>query len=163
MAARLVPHPILSAVILAVWIALVNHPSLGHVLLGGVLGLTIPWFTSAYWPDRPVLKRPVRIIEYAAIVLWDIIVSNLQVAYLVLFRRGESLRSQFVSVPIDLHTPEAITVLAGTITMTPGTVSADIAADGSAILVHCLETTDPEGTVHQIKHRYERRLKEIFE
>lgn len=163
MTARLVPHPILTFVIAAVWIALVNQLSLGQLVLGLMLGLLIPWFTSAYWPDRPVIKRPARILEYALVVLWDIVVSNVQVAYLVLFRRGESLRSQFVTVPVDLQTPEAITVLAGTITMTPGTVSADLAADGSAILVHCLETSDPDATVRQIKSRYERRLKEIFE
>ena len=147
MAARLVPHPLLTLVIAAVWVALVNQPSLAHLLLGLILGLFIPWFTRAYWPDRPIVKRPVRVLEYAAVVLWDIIVSNVQVAYLVLFRRGESLHSQFVTVPLDLQTPEAITVLAGTITMTPGTVSADLAANGSAILVHCLETLDPEATV----------------
>ena len=163
MAARLVPHPILTVVVATVWVALVNRLSVGHVLLGLVLGLVIPWFTSAYWPDRPVVKRPARMLEYAVIVLWDIIISNVQVAYLVLFRRGASLRSQFVTVPLDLQTPEAITVLAGTITMTPGTVSADLAADGTAILVHCLETKDADGTARQIKSRYERRLKEIFE
>jgi multicomponent K+:H+ antiporter subunit E len=163
MAARLVPHPILTVVITGVWTALVNHLSLGHLIMGLMLGLVIPWFTSAYWPDRPVIRRPMRMLEYALVVLWDIIVSNVQVAYWVLFRRGASLRSQFVTVPIDLETPEAITVLAGTITMTPGTVSADLAADGSAILVHCLETLDPEATARQIKSRYERRLKEIFE
>jgi multicomponent K+:H+ antiporter subunit E len=163
MATRFVPHPVLTVVIAAVWVALVNQFSVGHLILGAILGLVIPWFTSAFWPDRPVVKRPLRILEYAVVVLWDIIVSNVQVAYLVLFRSGASLRSQFVTVPLDLRNPEAITVLAGTITMTPGTVSADLAADGSAILVHCLETLDPDDTVRQIKHRYERRLKEIFE
>jgi multicomponent K+:H+ antiporter subunit E len=163
MRAQFVPHPILTVVIAAVWIALVNDLSVGHVLLGFALGLTIPWFTSVYWPDRPTLKRPLRIAEYVTIVLWDIILSNVQVAYWVLFRRGESLRSRFISVPLDLSTAEAITVLAGTITMTPGTVSADLSADGAAILVHCLETDDPDGVVWTIKSRYEKRLKEIFE
>jgi multicomponent K+:H+ antiporter subunit E len=103
------------------------------------------------------------VLSYFAIVLWDIIVSNIQVAYWVLFRRGESLRSRFITVPLDLSTAEAITTLAGTITLTPGTVSADLSADGRALLVHCLETDDPEATVALIKTRYERRLKEIFE
>lgn len=66
-------------------------------------------------------------------------------------------------VPLDLTAPEAITALAGTITMTPGTLSADLSADGKALLVHCLETDDPEGVVATIKQRYERRLKEIFQ
>jgi multicomponent K+:H+ antiporter subunit E len=163
MRARLFPHPILSIVIAVVWILLANDFSAGHLLLGIVLGWAIPKLTSAYWPDRPVLSRPGAVLSYFAIVLWDIIVSNIQVAYWVLFRRGESLRSRFITVPLDLSTAEAITTLAGTITLTPGTVSADLSADGRALLVHCLETDDPEATVALIKTRYERRLKEIFE
>ena len=68
-----------------------------------------------------------------------------------------------MTIPLDVQTPEAIAVLAGTITMTPGTVSSDLSADGRALLVHCLETDDPVGTVATIKRRYERRLLRIFE
>jgi multicomponent K+:H+ antiporter subunit E len=131
--------------------------------LGLILGFIVPKLTSAYWPDRPRIKHPLRVAEFVGIVLWDIVVSNISVAYLVLFRKGDSLRSQFVTVPLDVQSPEAITMLAGTITMTPGTVSSDLASDGSAILVHCLDVDDPDDVVRQIKHRYERRLKEIFE
>lgn len=163
MIARLLPHPLLSAVVAMVWVALVNEISLGSLLFGLLLGIVIPMFTSAYWPQRPAVRRPLKVLEYALIVLRDIAMSNVQVAYLVLFRSGDSLRSRFVTVPIDLQSPEAIAVLAGTITMTPGTLSADIAADGSAILVHCLEADDPDAVVAAIKDGYERRLKEIFE
>jgi multicomponent K+:H+ antiporter subunit E len=68
-----------------------------------------------------------------------------------------------VTVPLDITSPEAITTLAGTITMTPGTLSADVSADGRALLVHCLDTGDPEATVAAIKRRYEDRLRRIFE
>lgn len=163
MPGRLLPHPILTLFIALVWVFLVNELSAGAVVLGLVLGLLIPIVTSAYWPGRPHPRAPLRIVEYALIVLWDIVVSNFLVAYLILFRRGDSLRSCYVTVPLDLTTPEAITALAGTITMTPGTVSADLSADGSALLVHCLETDDPAGVVATIKTRYERRLKRIFE
>jgi multicomponent K+:H+ antiporter subunit E len=159
---RLVPHPLLTLLIVVVWI-LLNGVSWGSALLGLVLGVAIPRFTSAYWPDRPRIRNPLMIVEYVAIVLRDIVVANFQVAYLILFRRGDTLRSRFVTVPLDLKTPEAITALAGTITMTPGTVSADLSGDGRALLVHCLETDDPEATVAAIKSRYETRLQRIFE
>ncbi|ABD04863.1 cation antiporter [Rhodopseudomonas palustris HaA2] len=159
---RMFPHPILSLVIAGVFVGLINTLSLGSVVLGLLLGIAIPWFTSPYWPNRPTVRSPLKLAAYLAIVGWDIVVSNVQVAYWVLFRRSASLQSQFVVVPLELTSPEAIALLAGTITMTPGTVSADLAADGSAILVHCLHTTDPVDTVEQIKTRYERRLKEIF-
>jgi multicomponent K+:H+ antiporter subunit E len=160
---RLFPHPILSVVITLVWVLLVNEISAGAVALGIVLGWAIPKLTSPYWPDRPRIRRPLSVMAYMAIVLKDIVVSNIQVAYWVLFRRGDSLRSRFITVPLDLHSAEAIAALAGTITLTPGTVSADLSADGRSLLVHCLEADDPDAVVSQIKERYERRLKEIFE
>jgi multicomponent K+:H+ antiporter subunit E len=160
---RLFPHPILSVVIATVWLLLVNDLSMGQAVLGIILGWAIPSFTSVYWPDRPRIRHPRMVLEYALLVCKDIVVSNVQVAYLILFRRGDTLRSHFVTVPLDLTTAEAITTLAGTITLTPGTVSADLSADGRALLVHCLETDDPAATVAGIKERYERRLKDIFE
>jgi Multisubunit Na+/H+ antiporter, MnhE subunit len=159
----LVPHPILTLLITLVWVLLANEFSAGHLVLGLILGVLIPQITSVYWPERPKIGAPLTIVEYALVVLWDIVVSNVQVARLVLFRRSDSLRSTFVTIPLDITAPEAITTLAGTITMTPGTVSADLSADGRALLVHCLDVDDPAGTVAQIKARYESRLKRIFE
>ena len=158
----LIPHPLLTLLIVVVWV-LLNGISWGAAVLGLFLGVVVPKLTSAFWPDRPLVKSPLTIVEYALIVLWDIVIANFQVAYLILFRRGDDLHSQFVTVPLDLRTPEAISALAGTITMTPGTVSATLSADGRALLVHCLETDDPEGTVSNIKARYETRLQRIFE
>ncbi len=136
---------------------------LGGILLGLILGWLVPLFTSAFWPDAPRIRSYGKAVSYFFLVLWDIVVANLQVAYLILFRRSDRLRSRFVTIPLDLRSPEAITVLAGTITMTPGTVSADVSADGRALLVHCLETGDPAATAAAIKGRYEHRLQRIFE
>lgn len=163
MPTRLVPHPLLTLALTLVWLLLVNQISLGHLLLGLLLGIAVPLVTVAYWPGRPRVRRPIRWIEYGLIVLWDILVANVQVAYLVIFRRNDQLRPSFLTVPLALTSPEAITVLAGTITMTPGTVSADLSADGRALLVHALDTGDPAQTASDIKQRYEARLKEIFE
>ncbi len=162
MRARLLPHPLLTVNLAFVWVLLVNDVSWTALAFGLLLGLAIAKLTSVYWPGRPKMRNPRAILEYFAIVLYDIILSNLQVAYLVLFRRGESLKSQFVTVPLDLVSPEAIATLAGTITMTPGTLSADLSVDGRSLLVHCLETSDPDDTVATIKTRYESRLKRIF-
>ena len=160
---RLIPHPFLSVGLVVVWLMLVNHFSLGNLLLGAVLGILVPALTGPYWPNKPSVGRPLKIIEYILVVLWDIVVANVQVALIILFKRNANLKSQWIVVPMELTSPEAITVLAGTITMTPGTVSAMLTADASEILVHCLHTDDPDGTRDDIKNRYERRLKEIFQ
>ena len=160
---RLIPHPILSLTLLLVWLGLVNTVTLGQILLGSALGLIIPLITEPYWPDRPKIRGPLKIAEYGLVVLWDIIVANVQVAMIILFKPEKTITSRWIPVPLELKSPEAITVLAGTITMTPGTVSTMLSADGSAILVHCLHTDDPDGVRDEIKARYERRLMEIFE
>lgn len=155
--------PLLIVALAAVWVLLVNDLSPGTIVFGLLLGATIAALTNAYWPERPLIRNPRAIAGFVLVVLYDIVVANLQVAYLVLFRRGDSLRSQFVAVPLNLKKPEAIALLAGTITMTPGTVSADVSADSRALLVHCLDTGDPNAVVADIKSRYEARLMRIFE
>ncbi len=161
--ARFLPHPLLTLTLTVVWLMLMNDFSLGNLLLGLILGITVPQITAAYWPRRPRVRRPLKIAEYILVVLWDICVANVKVAYIVLFKANRQLRPHFITIPLEIYSPEAITVLAGTITMTPGTVSADLSADGRSLLVHCLDTADPEGEVAGIKQRYEARLKEIFE
>ncbi|MGR3507529.1 MAG: Na+/H+ antiporter subunit E [Paracoccaceae bacterium] len=163
MIARFLPHPLLTLLLVAVWQMLVNYVSLGTIVFGLILGIVIPLITAPYWPDRPRLKNPVMIIEFILVVLWDIVVANVVVAKTILFTSNTNMRPTWVTIPLDLHSPEAITVLAGTITMTPGTVSSDIAADGRSLLVHCLNAADPDAVRDEIKQRYERRLKEIFE
>jgi multicomponent K+:H+ antiporter subunit E len=163
MIGRILPRPILSAVVALVWVLLANEVSVGSVALGVVLGVVIAWCSAPFWPVRPVVRSKRAVLPYLGIVMKDILVSNIDVAKLVLFRRGDTMRSQFVTVPLDIRSPEAIAVLAGTITLTPGTLTADVSADGRSLLVHCLETDDPAGVVASIKERYESRLKEIFE
>ena len=160
---RLIPHPLLSLTLILFWLALVNTLTLGHLILGVLFGMGIPVITAPYWPDRPKIRAPLKVAEYFLIVLWDIVVANVEVAMIILFRRNEDIRTQWIPVPLALKSAEAITVLAGTITMTPGTVSATLAADGSCVLVHCLNTDAPDAVRDEIKSRYESRLKEIFQ
>lgn len=159
---RLVPHPGLSALLLIVWLLLANGITAGSVGLGAVFALVLPKVTQPFWPDRPRLRIGRAWLGYIAIVLLDILVANIQVARLVLFRRNRDLRTRWLVVPVDLDTPEAITVLAGTISLTPGTVSSDLSADGRSLLVHALDVTDEAAEVARIKFRYEARLKRMF-
>ena len=160
---KLFPHPLLTVLLTLVWMMLYNTISLGVIVFGLILGTLIPIITAPYWPNRPKLKNFPMMAEYALVVLWDIIVANFIVARTILLKPNSQIRSTWVTIPLDIRTPEAITTLAGTITMTPGTVSADTSADGRSLLVHCLDEQDTDAVRDQIKQRYERRLKEIFE
>ncbi|MEM9198745.1 MAG: Na+/H+ antiporter subunit E [Pseudomonadota bacterium] len=160
---RLLPHPTLTLLIALVWILMSNVVTINAVVFGLILGLVIPVLTAAYWPNRPKLHNPLMIAEYALVVLYDIVVANVIVARTILLKRNDQMHPAWIAIPLDLHTPEAITALAGTITMTPGTLSADLSDGGRCLLVHCLDAPDPDAVRDEIKSRYERRLKEIFE
>lgn len=159
---RLLPHPGLSAMLLIVWLLMANSITIGGVLLGGLFALILPKLTQPFWPDRPRMRFGLALLGYLAIVLFDIVVANLHVAWLILFRRTRDLRVRWLLVPIDLATPEAITMLAATISLTPGTVSSDVSADGRVLLVHALDVADDAAEVARIKSRYEARLQRIF-
>jgi multicomponent K+:H+ antiporter subunit E len=159
----LFPHPLLSLTLLLTWVLLVNNAEPGNLVLGAVLGTAIPLLTAAYWPNSPRVKRPVALVAYVGLVMWDIVLANIAVARIVLFMPNRAIRSAWITVPLDLRTPEAITMLAGTITLTPGTVTADMSACGRALLIHSLHAPDPDAIRDEIKSRYEARLKRIFE
>lgn len=158
---RLLPHPGLSGLLAVMWVLMVNEVSFGALFLGVVFGVLVPIFTAPWWPGRPEV-RFVPAIAYVGLVLWDIVVANFQVAAIILFKPNRDLRPAWLTIPLDLATPEAITVFAGTISLTPGTVSADVSACGQYLLVHALHAPDPADEVTKVKARYEARLKEIF-
>ncbi len=159
---RLLPHPALSVMLLVVWLFMANDITVAGIVLGSVLAVILPKFTQPFWPDRPRIRFDRAFLGYLAIVLFDIVVANFQVARLILFRRNRDLRARWLVVPIDLATPEAITMLAGTISLTPGTVSADVSSDGRVLLVHALDVADEAAEIARIRTRYEARLREIF-
>ncbi|MEP5760525.1 MAG: Na+/H+ antiporter subunit E [Litoreibacter sp.] len=158
----LLPHPLLTLLLTIVWILLQNQISAGMVVFGLILGILIPWGTSIWWPDTPRRFHMGKMISYSLLVMWDIVVANVQVAWIVLTKSNAKLKPAWVVVPLDLKQPEAISILAGTITLTPGTVTADLSAQGHSLLVHALDTDDPDQVRDEIKTRYEARLKEIF-
>ncbi len=158
----LIPHPLLTFILAVVWMLLQNDVSAGMAVFGVILGIIIPWSTSIWWPDTPKGFRIGRMITYSLIVIWDILVANIEVAWIVLTVPNTKLKPAWVTIPLELREPEAITLLAGTITLTPGTVSADLSDQGHSLLVHVLHTHDPEAVRDDIKIRYERRLLEIF-
>lgn len=158
----LLPHPFLTALLAVVWALLQNNISAGMVVFGVILGVLIPIGTAQWWPDRPAGVRPFKTFTYCLLVMWDIVVANVQVAWIVLTKPNAAMKPAWIVIPLDLRSPEAISVLAGTITLTPGTVSADLSDEGHSLLVHALDAPDPDAVRDDIKHRYERRLKEIF-
>jgi multicomponent K+:H+ antiporter subunit E len=159
--ARLVPAPVLSAVLLAAWL-LLNGLSAGHVVLAVALAVAIPWFTEPFRPDRFRVRSWTTLVTLALTVLWDIVVSNVQVARLILGPERR-IHPRFIWLPLDIRDLHGIATLAGIITMTPGTLSADLSDDRRHLLIHALDVGDEAALIATIKARYEAPLRRIFE
>ncbi|ERP90129.1 cation:proton antiporter [Alcanivorax sp. P2S70] len=158
---RVLPFPSLSLILWLAWMLLSGFTA-GHALLGAVLAVLLPLTTRPFWPNVPRIRNLPRMFGFVVVVLYDIIVANVSVAIKVLGPL-KSLRPGFVEFPVDLDDDFAIALLASTISLTPGTVSADVSQDRQTLLIHALDVDDPDALVAEIKQRYERPLKEIFE
>jgi multicomponent K+:H+ antiporter subunit E len=158
---RLLPHPYRSLAIVVLWLSLNNTIDPGQVVLGLLIGWLLPLLVGHFWPTTVVMQRPWRAVAFAGIVIKDVILANLRVARAIL-GPPERLRPGFIRVPLDLRSDVGITVLAQTITLTPGTVSADITPDRRTLIVHYLDEGDPEALIAEIKSRYERPIMEMF-
>ncbi|MBM4182155.1 MAG: Na+/H+ antiporter subunit E [Betaproteobacteria bacterium] len=162
MSSRLLPHPLLTPALAGVWLLLNNSLHPGHIILGILLGWLIPLFTLRFWPETVTIHRPLLLLRFTLVVLHDIVLANLVVARRIL-GRPEKLRPTLVEVPLDLRGDLAISLLANTICLTPGTVSARLSGDRRTLLVHALDAADAAVVRAQIKARYEAPLKEVFE
>ncbi|SEF83298.1 Na+/H+ antiporter subunit E [Nitrosomonas ureae] len=159
---RLLPHPILSLTLTGLWLLLVNSITPGQIVLGLLLGWMIPLLTLRFWPEVVTIRKPFTLLRYVGLLLWDIIVANFTVARLILGDL-DRLKPIFIQLPLSLTSDLAISLLASSITLTPGTVSAKLSEDRRYLLVHALNEADPDTLIATIKQRYERPLQEIFE
>ena len=154
-------RPLGSGVVVVTWLLLNGSISAGHLLFGALLGLLVPALLGRLWPEGIVVRRPLRALRLLATLLGDIVVANLQVARRILGPEA-ALQSRFVWVPLDLRNPHAIATLAAMVTLTPGTVSADVTPDRRWLLVHALHVPDEQALLSTIKQRYEKPLAEIL-
>ena len=106
---RIFPHPHLTILLTLVWMLLANSPSLNSLIFGLILGIIIPFITQPYWPDRPKLRNWPMVVEYILVVLWDIVMANITVARIILFKRDADRQPNWICIPLELRTPEAIT------------------------------------------------------
>lgn len=158
---QLLPRPLLSAVLGLTWLLLNNTTDPAHVALGTGLALLLPPLIGRFLPDLPRLRAPATLLRLLLVVLGDILVANVEVARRIL-GRGSALRPAFVEVPLSLTDPLGIATLAAIVTLTPGTLSADLTDKGTGLLVHALHVDDEARLVATIKQRYEAPLRAIF-
>jgi multicomponent K+:H+ antiporter subunit E len=155
------PHPLLSFTLFLVWLMLAGA-SAGFIAVGLILAWILPLVTQGFWPDKPAIQKPWKLVPYTFKVILDIVIASITVARLVLSFRREP-QPAFVCYPLTLTHPMGITMLASTISLTPGTVSADVSDDHKLLLIHAVDVSDDQSLIETIHNRYEKALMEVFQ
>lgn len=158
---RWLPSLPLATAVFCFWLLMNDAVTLGHVAMGLVLALLIPPFAARLDREFARIGSLRGAPRMAAILLLDIVRSNVTVARQVLGPERE-ITPGFVWVPLDIANIHGIAALTSIITLTPGTVSASLSNDRRHLLVHVLNLKDADEVIRQIKTRYEAPLMEIF-
>lgn len=144
-----------------IWALASGHISLPSLAIGFVLGFVVLWFAQPMMgPSRYFRRLPIA-IRFAGFFLWQLVLSNLRVAYDVITPRLH-MQPGVVAVPLDAKTDQEITLLANLITLTPGTLSLDVSKDRRTLYVHAMFVDSPDSVRDSIKNGFERRLLELI-
>ncbi len=154
-------YPVLSLLLAAAWLLLQQSVAPGNLITAVLLGLLVPRLLRGFLGAPVPVRSWGTVLRLTGVVLWDVVVANFTVARIVLspFSRPQPA---WVTVPLDLHNPTAISLFATIITTTPGTVSCVVDTERRHILVHALDCHDVAAAAAEMKARYEAPLKEIF-
>ena len=159
---RVFPYPLMMASLVVTWLLLTSF-SPGQLILGIAVALLAGQGLAALHPAKPRLRRWQLIPKLVAIVLYDIVRSNIAVCKIILAGERRQRVSGFVAIPLDLRDPLGLAILSIIITSTPGTAWVDYNSARGTLLIHVFDLVDEEGWRELIKNRYEHLLMEIFE
>jgi multicomponent Na+:H+ antiporter subunit E len=143
-----------------VWVAS-TQPTGGNLALGFVLGYLILLLTPGVGRGSPYFRKVFQLIGFIAFYVKEVVMASLRISWDVL-TPTHYMRPAVLAIPLELETPEEITVLALFISLTPGTLALDVSLDQRVLYVHAMYVTDVESIRHTIKTGYERRVLELL-
>lgn len=153
-----------------VWVAMTGALTLPNLGLGFVFG-TVSLFLfreqmrGGVSPEdsrpMPILKRLWRIGSLLRLFLYELLMSAIKVAGLVL-RRDMNLKSGIFAFETVLTKDSHISLLANLITLTPGTLTIDVSKDKRRLYIHAVDCSDLEASRADIRNGFEKKIREAF-
>ena len=113
----------------------------GGLIVGLAVGMPVAFATRRLYADQTDLGQAVLAVpaalKYLVLFLYELITANVDVAYRVLDPRLP-IEPDVVAIPLRVETDAAITTIANSITLTPGTLTMDYDDETNTIYVHAL-------------------------
>lgn len=151
------------ALLMATWLIFSGLFDAFHITLGILSAGFVTWISSdLFFEDRGAgllqrLGQAFRMVRYLLWMLWQIVLSNIDLLKLALAPSGLSkVRPRVVKVRTNLKTDFEKFLLANSITLTPGTITVKILGD--TFYVHAIN----ENAARDLGGEMERRIAAIF-
>lgn len=148
------------------WLLLTFSLSPANLIAGAAAAiLTSLLFTKYFFRNVVKFIQPLRyfwLLVYLVIFTWECIKANFDVAYRVL-HPSMPIKPGIVKVKLNLTSDFARTMLANSITMTPGTITVDLVGDELYVHWIYVKSTDEAEYSQRIAGRFEKYIKKIFE
>jgi len=149
------------------WLALTAGGGAQEFVAGAAAALVVALVAGRFvsgFPRRGFPRRAGFAVLYFFRFLWEMIKANLQVAMIVLHPL-RPIKPGIIKIRTKLTKDTAMTILANSITLTPGTFTVDINPEAGELYIHCITVggTDIDENTKRIGARFERILKEVFE
>jgi len=158
---RVLPSIPQSLTVFLFWLLMVEDSGTANLVMAALLALLMPLVAARLEREFARLGKVWILVPFGLMVLYDILIANLTVARQVLDSE-KKLNSGFVWMPLEMTNIHGISALASVITLTPGTVSAELSPDRRHLLIHYLSADEPEALAASIKARYEAPLHKVF-
>ena len=148
------------------WLLLTLELSLANLLVGAAGALVTSILFGKYFFERTrkflQFTRYFWFVIYLAVLIWECIKANIDVAYRVLHPRMP-IKPGIVKVKLQLKSEFARAMLSNSITMTPGTIAVDIIGDDLYVHWIYVSSDDPEEYTKQVAGRFEKYIIKTFE
>lgn len=153
-------NPGILTLLLAIgWAAATGNFTVANLIFGAVIGGFCLFLVRGQIGGRRFWNWALRVLALAWLFLLELIISAVRIALLVL-RPRLNLRPGFVAFPLTVTRDVEITLLASLVTLTPGTLSVDVSADGKYLLIHAIDVADREELIRSIREGLEKRVME---
>lgn len=133
-----------------VWVALWGDPAIGTVLGGILVGAAV--VTAFPRAPSPIgwHLRPLAVLRFAGVFLRKFVEANVVVAWEVITPNNEGVNEGIVAVPVTGVSDGIVTLLANTISLTPGTLVVEVERDPTILYVHVLHLRDIESVRREV-------------
>lgn len=135
----------------AVWVALWGTLSVANVVWGVVLGAASLRLLPVMHREHRLPVRIVPMLHYVLLFLWSLVKASAVVAWEVVTPRNR-INQGIVAVPLQTSSPGLITLIANSITLTPGTLTLEVREDPPTLYVHVLHLRQIEDVRADIHH-----------